>query len=198
MRLFLELKRKDKWIFVFFVIFGILYISATLYTDSTFENISVEWFSPLKEVEYEKILKIDREKIFLSFTNVKNYPLVLPENVVSVKLIDETVDTLVVEYVLKEGPFETTISAKHIINPYNSQTVEVIAGDAKGTKIIQNFSDDPSGVLVNTKVSLELSGILIPVSFIPKQNFIHALDTIILSFYDYTITEIQHKNELEN
>ena len=73
MRLFLELKRKDKWIFVFFVIFGILYISATLYTDSTFENISVKWFSPLKEVEYEKILKIDREKIFLSFTNVKNY-----------------------------------------------------------------------------------------------------------------------------
>ena len=74
----------------------------------------------------------------------------------------------------------------------------MIAGDAKGTKIIQNFSDDPSGVLVNTKVSLELSGILIPVSFIPEQNFIHALDTIILSFYDYTITEIQHKNELEN
>ena len=189
MRLFLELKRKDKWILVFFIIFGISYISAILYTDSTFEDSSVKWFSPLKEVEYEKILKIDREKIFLAFTDVKNYPLVLPENVVSVKIIDKTVDTILVEYVLKEGPFQTTLSVKHIIDQYNSQIVEVIDGDAKGTKIIQNFSDDPSGVLINTKVSLKLSGILIPVSFIPEQNFVHALDTIILSFYDYTITE---------
>ena len=183
MRLFSKLKRKDKWIIVFFIIFGVSYVLGASYVDSTFEDSSVKWFSPLKEVEYEKILKIDREKIFLAFTDVKNYPLVLPENVVSVKIIDKTVDYILVEYILKEGPFNATLSAKHIIDPYNLQIVEIIDGEAKGTKIIQTFSDDPSGVLINTKVSLELSGFLIPISWIPEQSFVHAMDTIISAFY---------------
>ena len=183
MRLFLKLKRKDKWIIVFFIIFGVSYVLGASYVDSTFEGSSVKWPSPLKEVDHDRILQIDREKIFLSFADVENYPSVLPENVVSVKIIDKTVDYILVEYVLKEGPFNATLSAKHIIDPYNSQIVEIIDGEAKGTKIIQTFSDDPSGVLINTKVTLELSGFLIPVSWIPEQSFIHAMDTIISAFY---------------
>ena len=150
MRLFSKLKRKDKWIIVFFIIFGVSYVSGASYVDSTFEGSSVKWPSGLKEVEHDRILQIDREKIFLAFADVENYPSVLPENVVSVKIIDKTVDYILVEYVLKEGPFNATLSAKHIIDPYNSQIVEIIDGEAKGTKIIQTFSDDPSGVLINT------------------------------------------------
>ena len=183
MRLFSKLKRKDKWIIVFFIIFGVSYVSGASYVDSTFEDSSVKWPSALKEVEHDRILQIDREKIFLAFADVENYPSVLPENVVSVKIIDKTVDYILVEYVLKEGPFNATLSAKHIIDPYNSQIVEITDGEAKGTKIIQTFSDDPSGVLINTKVSLELSGFLIPISWIPEQSFVHAMDTIISAFY---------------
>ena len=194
MRLFLVLKRKDRWILVFFIIFGVSYFSVILHTDSTFEDLpELKWFTTLEEVEYDKILKIDREKIFLAFTDVENYSSVLPENVVSVEIIDKTTDYILVEYVLEEGIFRSTLSAKHIINPYDSQIVEIIDGDAKGTKIIQTFSDDPSGVLINTKVSLKLDGVLTAISFIPEGNFVHAIDTIISAFYDYATFPLHHQ-----
>ena len=191
MRLFLKLKRKDKWIIVFFIIFGVSYVSGASYVDSTFEGSSVKWPSALKEVDHDRILQIDREKIFLSFADVENYPSVLPENVVSVKIIDKTVDYILVEYVLKEGPFNATLSAKHIIDPYNSQIVEVIDGDAKGTKLIQDFTtvecDESVGkcTQIASRVELNLGGILTPFGFLPKSNLDHAFNTIITSFEMY-------------
>ena len=136
--------------------------------------------------------------LFSVMSNVTNYKAVLPGNVYSVEIIEEEPNMIIAKEVLAEQGFRVTVLAKHTLIPYNEHTIEILDGDAKGTKIIQTFTGDEELTKISTKVELKLKGILNPVYLLPKVNFEHAISTVNSSFAEYTkILELPHVMELD-
>jgi hypothetical protein len=119
-------------------------------------------------------------------SNVANYNTVLPGNVYSVEIVEEESNMIIAKEVLVERGIKTTVIAKHTLIPYNEHTIEILDGDAKGTKIIQTFTGDEELTKITTKVELKLKGILKPFYYLPKSNFEHAISTVNSSFAEYT------------
>jgi len=77
--------------------------------------------------------------------------------------------------------------------------MEIIDGDAKGTKITQKFSNKDSVTTIHTVIEFELEGILSTIGFVPKGNLEHAANTILTSFIDYSqISEDPTKQTIDD
>ena len=80
--------------------------------------------------------------------------------------------------------------------PHYEHIMEVMDGDAKGTKITQKFTDTDSVTTIHTLVELDLKGILSPFGFLPKGNLEHASNTIVTSFIDYAKISDKETNKI--
>lgn len=140
----------------------------------------------LNEIETEFEFNVDKKKIFDVMADVENYHLILPNNVISVEIVEKEPNMIIAREVLAEAGIKTTVLAKHTMIPYNEHTIEILDGDAKGTKIIQTFTGDEELTKMKTKVELKLKGILKPMYYVSKDNFAHALNTINSSFVQHT------------
>ena len=141
------MKKNDKIIIIFYVFLAISFTVGILYIDSTFDTTTLPNIlpKPVTELEINKQVDIEKEKIFLIMTDLENYTKILP---------------------------------RHIM--------EVMEGDAKGTKITQTFTDADYITTIHTLVEFDLKGILSSFGFLPKQNLEHAANTIVTSFIDYS------------
>ena len=79
---------------------------------------------------------------------------------------------------------------KHTIQSYDKHTIEIMDGDAKGTTIIQTFEDVNSKTNLNTKVYLNVEGLLSLIQYLPESNLIHAINTVNSSFVNYSSLDI--------
>lgn len=135
---------------------------------------------------FVKTVNIKKENIFNTIANITNYPKILPEHFVSAKIINQTNNTIYAEEEVVEMGIKTKMLVKHVIFPYDKHVLEIVNGDANGTKITEVFEGNDSITKITTSVNLHLHGILSPFGLIPKSNLEHAMDTIITSFVDYT------------
>ena len=90
--------------------------------------------------------------------------------------------------------------------PYDKYIVEVVDGDAKGTKLMQDFTTFNTEIeklkecdqsfdectKIDSRVELDLKGLLSPFSYLPKGNLEHASNTVIATFTNYM--EIKTEN----
>ena len=200
------MRKKDKILISFYVFLGISLILSLSYIDSTFgcndfytlkecedpehdpdERPFIQFGgTKLNEIKTESTFNVDKEIIFNIMANVGNYHNVLPQNVLSVKIIEEETNLIIAEHILIERGIKVTILAKHTITPYNEHIIEILDGDAKGTKIIQTFIEDEGLTKISTDVELKLKGILKPVYYLPKNNFAHAIGSVNTNFVQYT------------
>ena len=201
-----RLRKKDKILVSFYVFLGITLIISLTYVDSSFgcndfytikecedpehdpdERPFIQFgLTKLNEIETESEFNVDRKKIFDVMADVANYHLVLPNNVISVEIVEKGPNMIVAREVLSEAGLKTTVLAKHTMIPYNEHIIEILDGDAKGTKIIQTFTGDEELTKIKTKVELKLKGILKPMYYVPKGNLTHALGTVNSSFVQHT------------
>ena len=150
--------------------------------------------SPISELENIRDVFHHKEEAFLVMTDVKNYPKILPKNIISVNIINQVDNTVLAEYELIENGIRTKLLAEHTMYPYDKHILEIMDGDAKGTKLIQDFTtvecDESVGkcTQIASRVELNLGGILAPFGFLPKSNLDHAFNTIITSFEMYMDT----------
>ena len=150
--------------------------------------------SPISELENIRDVFHHKEEAFLIMTDVKNYPKILPKNIISVNIINQVDNTVLAEYELIEHGIRTKLLAEHTMYPYDKHILEIMDGDAKGTKLIQDFTtvecDESVGkcTQIASRVELNLGGILAPFGFLPKSNLDHAFNTIITSFEMYMDT----------
>jgi len=199
------LRKKDKILISFYIFLGISLILSLSYIDSTFgcndfytlkecedpehdpdERPFIQFAqTKLNEIKTESTFNVDKEIIFNVMANVENYHKILPKNVISVKIVEEETNVIIAEQILIEKGLKVKVLAKHTLTPYNKHTIEILDGDAKGTKIIQTFIEDNGLTKISTEVELKLKGILKPLYFLPKNNFVHALDTINSNFVQY-------------
>ena len=199
------MRKKAKILISFYVFLGISLILSLSYIDSTFgcndfytlkeckdpehdpdERPFIQFGGiKLDEIKTESTFNVDKEIIFDVMANVGNYHSILPENVLSVKIIEEETNLIIAEYILIERGIKVTVLAKHTLTPYNEHVIEILDGDAKGTKIIQTFIEDEGLTKISTDVELKLKGMLKPLYFLPKNNFAHAIGSVNTNFVEY-------------
>ena len=192
----IKIQKTDKIIIIFYIFLAISITIGISYIASTFDTIeqTVIFLQHVTELQITKIVDVNQEKAFLIMTDVKNYPKILPKNIISVNIINQVDNTVLAEYLLIEHGIRTKLLAEHTMYPYDKHILEIMDGDAKGTKLIQDFTtvecDESVGkcTQIASRVELNLGGILAPFGFLPKSNLDHAFNTIITSFEMYMDT----------
>ena len=140
----------------------------------------------LNEVEIEAEYDVGKEVLFNVIADVENYPIILPKNILSSVIVEQKPNVILAEETMIEQGIRVKLLAKHTMIPYESHTVEIMSGDAEGTKIIQTFIGNESSTKLSTKIQLQLKGLLSPLYFFPKSNFSHAMNTVNSTFADYS------------
>lgn len=184
------MKKSEKIIALFYVFLTISFtISVIFITDSFGELKSLSIFpEPVTEIEFKKTVNVETVRFFDLVSSIEKYPIILPQNVVSVKIIEQNDNFIIAEEEFIELGIKTKFLVKHTIIPYEKQIIEVLEGYAKDTIIEIQFDKIESGTILNIKGKINFEGILKPFLFIPKQNFIHAINTIIDNFVLYDKT----------
>ena len=182
------MNKSDKKILVFYVCLGISLLAAFSYFDSLYERPHIDLqlkTEPIKNKNFENIINtVPPTSMYEVITDVENYPIVLPKNILSVKILDRTNNSITAEEQISEHGIKSTLTVKHSFVPMEKHTIEVLDGDAKGTIITQNFEIiQPEGSLkITTNVELDLKGIFSFIGFLPISSIQHAVDTTIDEF----------------
>ena len=193
--------KNDKIIIIFYVFLAISFSVAIFYINSTYETTSLPNIipKPVSELEIIKEVDIEKEKIFLVMTDLENYPKILPRNIKSIDIIEQSDNVILAEYTVVEAGVYSKLLVQHKMYPYYEHVMEVMDGDAKETKVTQKFTDTNSITTINTIIEFDLKGILSPFSFLPKGNLEHAANTILTNFVDYAqISENETKKIVDD
>lgn len=185
------MEKSTKKKLVVYVVIGILICSTIGYLDLSKVDRSHVPENLYPERKVEKItfvnkFDINKEKIFESITNISNYPYVLPKNVVSVNILEQSENEIIAEETFVELGIKVKVKAKHTILPYEQHIIEILEGDASGTKIIQTFEEENNLTKITTDVDLNLKGLLSPFGFLPRANMESAVNTTLTSFVEYS------------
>ena len=197
----LKIQKTDKIIIIFYAFLAIAFVIGILYIASTFDTIeqSIIFPQPVTELQITKIVDVNQEEAFLIMADIKNYPNILPRNIISVNIINQTDNNVLAEYEVVEHGIRAKLLVSHTMYPYDKHIVEVMDGDAKGTKLMQDFTTINTEIeklpecdqsfdgctKIDSRVELNLKGLLSPFSYLPKGNLDHASDTVISSFTNY-------------
>ena len=182
------MNKTDKIIIIFYIF---LASSVGLYTityDVGLDESLLEVVTPKKITEFEtsRLVDVPNNRIFDVMANIENFPNILPENVVSVNILNKTDNEIIAEEELFEAGIKTKLLVKHTIKPYSEHIIEIIDGDAEVTKITQYFESVDSQTKLTTKVSLNVKGVTSIIAFLPEANLVHAMNTVISHFVEYS------------
>ena len=210
------LMKKNRIYFAYAVLASVILITY-VYLDLSFRDQYEDWMNtpfstvspklfkePIAKFSIVKTVNLSEEELIDVFTNISDYPKILPKNVLNTNIInvtDEKIFTDHGEIAVRKTIFEIEVIEKGIGSKFQvSQTiegknltelplrhlVEVLTGDAKGTIVEQQFSlDNLQRLQVTNGIELRLHGILTPFVFLPEYNLKHAANTILDSFIDY-------------
>ena len=187
------MNKSNKIIIAFYVGLAISLLFAYLYLDSLYERPQIDLqipTEPIKKISFENIINTrTHEQMYDVLTDVKNYPKVLPKNVLSIEILNTTDNSITAIETLNEKFITTKLTVKHSFTPMEKHVIEILDGDAQGTIITQSFEKVSDGIKndirIKTDVELNLKGILYPVGFLPKSSLQHAVNTVIGEFVLY-------------
>ena len=183
------MNKTDKIIIIFYIF---LASSVGLYVityDVGIDESLLELVTPIKkttEFEISRLVDVPNNRIFDIMANIENFPNILPENVVSVNIVNKTDNEIIAEEELFEAGIKTKLLVKHTIKPYSEHIIEIIDGDAEGTKITQYFESVDSQTKLTTNVNLKVKGVTSIIAFVPETNLVHAINTVISHFVQYS------------
>jgi ribosome-associated toxin RatA of RatAB toxin-antitoxin module len=195
------MEKNDKLLLIFYVLLGIGVIFGLYSIDSSLEKPSGPLNLapiPLSNISISKIVDIETEVFYTILSDVENYPRILPKNILSINKIEETNSSLVYEITIVEKGIQSTLLIKQDFFPYEKQILTVIDGDAKNTIITQKFQKQDNSTKLITDVEIKLSGILTGFGFLPESNVIHAMNTILSSFIQYSIEKTQNEKIVDD
>ena len=182
------MNKTDKIILIFYIFLASSFGLYVFTYDVGLEESLLEVVTPKKITEFEtsRLVDVPNNRIFNVMANVENFPNILPENVVSVNILDKTDNEIIAEEELFEAGIKTKLLVKHTIKPYSEHIIEIIDGDAEGTKITQYFESVDSQTKLTTNVNLKVKGVTSIIAFVPETNLVHAINTVISHFVQYS------------
>jgi|SaaInlStandDraft_7_1057024.scaffolds.fasta_scaffold130374_1 hypothetical protein len=183
------MKTLDKSILSIFLIFIISYLSIITYIDFTIEypTSSLDKSNFLLDtVTIEKFTETNFELLFDDMVNLKNYPLMIPDYIVSVDITKKIGN---IEYAtITTSIVETSFNVKHTIIPYQSHTIEVLDGDAKETIVEQIFEKQNNLIYIKTNADIRLEGFLKVIGFFSSSQFSKIGGLLIDNMIQYSIS----------
>jgi len=175
---------------IYFIVIGGGIISGIIYGISITSN-NLFFGESVVAISLVKVTDVDKKQIFDTIANIENYPKILPNNFISVKIINQTESVvgakiIFAEETITEAGVITTLIAKHVILPHEIHKIQILNGDAKNSEIIVSFKDTELGTEIKTDAAIHLSGILSPFGSLAKPNLKSAIDTTIDKFVEYS------------
>ncbi len=171
---------------IYLVIFFSTWILVIFYMNYSIGNLFPDKIE--KNIEITQILDIERKKLFDAMTDLKNYPTIFPNNVLSVTIINQSKNVIFAEEQFIERGITANLVVKHTIFPYEKHIITIMDGDAKNSTVTVTFEDLGSSTKLTVQGKMNLKGILILFGVIPEQQFAHAINTVISGFVDYART----------
>ena len=130
----------------------------------------------------EKIVQNNRNEVFKIFSNFENYQRIIPQHYPSVRIRSMRGDVSVVEEHLILGNLELLIMTKHVSQKPILHEVIVIGGDAKGSRIRQEFIELEKGTKILVDVDLKFKGKMKISTMFGKNNFKQDYDKVLDDF----------------
>ena len=182
------MNKTDKIIIIFYIFLASSYGLYVITYDVGLDESLLEVVTPKKITEFEtsRLVDVPNNRIFDVMANIENFPNILPENIVSVNILNKTDNEIIAEEELFEAGIKTKLLVKHTIKPYSEHIIEIIDGDAEGTKITQYFESSGSQTKLTTNVDLNVKGATSLIAFLPESNLVHAINTVISRFVEYS------------
>lgn len=119
----------------------------------------------------EKTVHAKRETVYEILSNYENYQKLIPQHFPSVRVRSVRENISVVEEYMNLGDKELVIMAKHVTEKPVLHDVFVIGGDAKGSRIKQQFIEISEGTKIIVDVDLKLKGKMKMSSMFGKNKF---------------------------
>ena len=130
----------------------------------------------------EKIVNNNRNDVFEIFSNFENYQRIIPQHYPSVRIRSMRGEVSVVEEHLILGDVELLIMTKHVSQKPILHEMIVIGGDAKGSRIKQEFIELENGTKVLVDVNLKFKGKMKISVMFGKNNFKQDYDNVLNDF----------------
>jgi len=136
----------------------------------------------LPKINFEKIVKADRNKIFDIVIDYKSHEKRFPEYFPSIQ-IKSTRDnvTVIEEHICLSGK-ELVMITKHVTKYPELHEVFVIGGDAKGSHIIEKYESISDGTKVTVEADIKLKNIMKFAGFFTKGKLTIGLSKIMDEF----------------
>ncbi len=122
----------------------------------------------MPKINFVKIIKADRDKVFGISANFKDFQKTLPQYFPSIRVRSERDCVAVVEEHLMLAGKELVMMTKHETKPPELHEVFVIGGDAKGSHIIEKYEIVPEGTKITVDADFKLQGKLKLAGFFGK------------------------------
>ncbi len=124
----------------------------------------------MPKINFVKIIKADRKKVFEIATNFKDFQKILPKFYPSIRVRSMREDIAIVEEHVMLAGRELVMMTKHVTKPPELHEVFVIGGDAKGSHIIEKYEIIPEGTKITVDADLKLQGMLKLAGFFGKSK----------------------------
>ncbi len=136
----------------------------------------------MTKINFEKIIKAKRNKVFGIITNFEEFQIILPEFFPSIRVRSVRENVAVVEEHVKLSGKELVIMAKHVTQYPEVHEVFVIGGDAKGSHIVERFENIEEGTKITVDGDIKLKASLRITGFFSKEKITTGFSKIIDGF----------------
>jgi len=109
-------------------------------------------------VKFKKFTNAAREKIFEIATNYELFETNMPQFFPSIRIISLRPNSTLVEEHLNLAGKELIVMAKHVIDEPTIHETFFVGGDAKGTKITEEYEQTPEGTRIVITVDFKSKG----------------------------------------
>jgi len=133
----------------------------------------------LPKINFEKIVKADRKKVFDIVANYEQFQKMLPEHFISIKVKSVRDNVAVVEEHVILAGIEFVMTTKHVTKYPEIHEVFVIGGDTKGSHVIEKYETIKNGTKITVDADIKLKGKLKILGIFGKNKIKNGLEKII-------------------
>jgi len=112
----------------------------------------------LPKVNYEKIVRAGRNKVFDIATDYESFQKTMPQYFPSIRIRSNRDNVTVVEEHVRLSGRKLAMMTKHVVDYPRLHEIFVIGGDAKGSHIVERYEEVLEGTKIIVDADIKLGG----------------------------------------
>ena len=140
-------------------------------------------------LHFEKIIEIEKDVIFNLILNTKNYPIIFPEKISNIEIIDDRKFTKISAMTFHVLGLDIPTQIKITSFENSVQVIKVLNGPARDSTIILSFSEFDSKTKIDAEIFIKFEKPLnLLTSNLSENDFREEFNQGIEAFVDYNKT----------